>query len=251
MDGPGGEGPEPWRCRWRAARLQDLTGHGRLAGRLTADVNLAGLVSPGGALPGGATLVGGTLPGEMDCSEASPSRRLRPESRSQTPVRRGPVYRNSGVQGRRRDGQDHLQRPLAFRDRRGLQGPACADGRRPGRLQDHAQPDRPIFAAGPGEHADPGRRPTRRPLCPRRRPRRSPRIRQPPCPRRRTRRSPRIRQPRCPRRRPRRSLPKPRRRRPRPRRPPRPRRGPRTLPSRRRRPCRRRPGRRLRPRRRS
>ena len=88
MDGPGGEDLNV-ALPLEGGEVQDLTGHGRLAGRLTADVNLAGLVSPGGALPGGATLVGGTLPGEMDCSEASPSRRLRPESRSQTPSAAG------------------------------------------------------------------------------------------------------------------------------------------------------------------
>ena len=83
VDGPGGEDLNI-ALPLEGGEVQDLAGDRRLVGRLTAEVTLTGVVSPGGALPGGSRLQGGTLPDSMDCSEASPSRRLRPELRSPT-----------------------------------------------------------------------------------------------------------------------------------------------------------------------
>ena len=83
VDGPGGEDLN-LALPLEGGEVQDLTGDRTMAGRLTAEVSLAGVVSPGGTLPSGSKLVGGTLPDSMDCSETSPSRSLRPESRSPT-----------------------------------------------------------------------------------------------------------------------------------------------------------------------
>lgn len=88
VDGPGGEDLNV-ALPLEGGEVQDLTGDRRLSGRLTADVNLTGLVSPGGTLPGGSTLMAGTLSDSIDCSEASPSRGLRPELRSPTPPAMG------------------------------------------------------------------------------------------------------------------------------------------------------------------
>ncbi len=83
VDGPGGEDLNV-ALPLQGGEVENLAGDRRLAGRLTAEVRLAGLVSPGETLPGGSRLVGGTLSDSQDCSEASPSRSLRPESRSLT-----------------------------------------------------------------------------------------------------------------------------------------------------------------------
>ena len=83
VDGPGGEDLN-LALPLEGGEVQDLTGDRTMAGRLTAEVSLTGVVSPGGTLPSGSKLVGGMLPDSMDCSEASPSRSLRPESRSPT-----------------------------------------------------------------------------------------------------------------------------------------------------------------------
>ena len=83
VDGPGGEDLNV-ALPLEGGEVQDLTGDRRMAGRLTANIRLTGVVSPGGTLPSGSMLVGGTLPDSMDCSETSSSRSLRPESRSPT-----------------------------------------------------------------------------------------------------------------------------------------------------------------------
>ena len=88
VDGPGGDDLNV-ALPLEGGEARNLTGDRRNSDRLTAEVRLAGLVSPGGELPGGSTLVGGTLSDSMDCSEASPSRSLRVESRSATPPAAG------------------------------------------------------------------------------------------------------------------------------------------------------------------
>ena len=88
VDGPGGEDLNV-ALPLQGGEVQDLTDNRTMSARLTAEVRLTGLVSPGGTLPGGVRLVGGTLSDSMDCSEASPSRSLRPESRSPTPPAMG------------------------------------------------------------------------------------------------------------------------------------------------------------------
>ena len=88
VDGPGNEDLNV-ALPLEGGEVQDLTGDRRTAGRLNAVVRLTGVVSPGGTLPGGAKLVAGTLPESMDCSDSSPTRSLRPESRSPTPPSMG------------------------------------------------------------------------------------------------------------------------------------------------------------------
>ena len=90
--------------------VEDLAGDRRLAGRLTAEVRLTGLVSPGETLPGGSPAGRWERsPDSQDCLRGVPFEEPTSRVAVADVARDGAVYRRAGVQGRRRDRKDHLQ----------------------------------------------------------------------------------------------------------------------------------------------